>query len=141
MVLTANVGGRTVSESKDFKVRPLPDPLPFISYRDAEGRTRNFPGGNISKRNLIESTGIGAAIDDGVLNVPHTVTGFTMRTFDNRGNSIPEISNSGEYTARQKELIRNMPTGTRFYISDVKALDPAGKPITLRFPLEVFVTN
>ena len=141
VVLTANVGGRTVSESKEFRIRPLPDPLPFVSYRDAEGRLQTFRGGNISKRNLSESTGIGAAIDDGVLNVPHRVTGFTMRTFDNRGNTIPEISNSGEYTARQRDLIRNMPTGTRFYISDVKALDPAGRPITLRVPLEIFVTN
>ena len=141
VVLTANVGGRTVSASQAFKVRPLPEPLPFISYKDAEGRTSAFKGGNLSKRSLMESTGISAAIDDGVLYVPHQVTGFTMRTFDNRGNALPEISNSGEFTARQKELIRNMPTGTRFYISEIKALDPAGKPKTIKFPLEVYVTN
>ena len=141
VVLTANVGGRTVSESQTFNVRPLPEPLPYIPYRDAEGRTQTFKGGSISKRNLSESTSIGASIDDGLLNIAYTVTGFTMRTFDNRGNAIPEISNNGDYTARQRELIRNMPTGTRFYISEVKALDPAGKPITLRVPLEVLVTN
>ena len=141
VVLTANVGGRTVSESQTFNVRPLPDPLPFISYRDAEGRSQTFKGGNISKRDLSGSTGIGAAIDDGVLNVPHRVSGFTIHTYDNRGNTIPEISNSGEYTDRQRALIQNIQTGKRFFISDVKVIDPAGIPKTLRVSLEVFVTN
>jgi len=141
VVLTANVGGRTVSASEVFKVRPLPEPLPFIAYLDTEGRTRTFKGGNIPKRNLIASTGISASVDDGLLNIPYRVTGFTMRTVDNRGISIPEISNSGEYTARQRDAIRDMPTGTRFYITDVKVLDPADRPITLTFPLQVVVTN
>jgi len=141
IVLTANVGGRTVSASQPFRVRALPDPLPFIAYKDADGRARKHTTGGIPKRFLVESTGIGAAIDDGVLNVPYTVTGFTLRITDNRGISIPEQSNSGEFTPRQKELIKNMSSQTRFYISDVKALNPAGSPITLMYPIEVLVTN
>ncbi|MDR0795450.1 MAG: gliding motility protein GldM [Tannerella sp.] len=141
VMLSANVNGRTVTESKPFTVRSLPDPLPFIAYRDADGRTRIFKGGTISKRSLIESSGVGAAIDDGLLNINYPVSGFTIRRFDNRGISIPEISNSGEYTATQKDLIRNMPTGTRFYISDVKVVDPAGNPGSIRYSMEVVVTN
>ena len=141
VVLSADVGGRTVSASEMFRVRPLPEPLPYIGYVDVEGRTRKFVGGNISKRNLTASAGVSASVDDGLLNIPYRVTGFTMRTFDNRGNSIPEISNSGEYTARQREAIRDMPTGTRFYITDVRALDLEGRPMTLTFPLQVIVTN
>jgi len=141
VALTANVGGRTVTESKDFTVRPLPDPVAFIAYQDADGRTRKFASGPFSKRYLVAAAGIGAAIDDGILNVPHTVTGFTLRRTDNRGISIPEVSNSGTFTPQQKELIKNMSSGTRFYISDVKALDPAGRPISLKYPMEIVVTN
>jgi gliding motility-associated protein GldM len=141
VVLTANVGGRTVSESKQFKVRSLPDPQAFIAYKDAEGRTRKFHSGSLSKRSLIEAPGINAAIDDGVLLVPYTVTSFTLRRFDNRGMSIPEISNSANFTPQQKDIIRNMSTGVRFYISDVKALDPQGKPISLKYSMDILVTN
>ena len=141
VVLTATVGGRTITESKNFKIRQLPNALPFIPYKDADGRTQKFRSGAIPKRFLVEATGIGAAIDDGVLNIPYTVTGFTIRTVDNRGNIIPETSNSSEFTARQKEIIRNMPASTRFFISEVKALDPAGKPVTIGYSLDVMVRN
>ena len=139
VTLTANVGGRNVSENKKFTVRPLPDPLPFIAYKDADGRIRKFKGGTISKRFLIDAGGVQAAIDDGVLDVPHTVVGFTLTTVDAMGNYMPEVSNSGEFTQRQKDLIRNMARGKRFSISSVKALDPAGKPVTIRYALEVIV--
>jgi len=137
--LTANVGGRSITESKDFTVRPLPDPTAFISYKDANGRTQKFFTGRFSKRSLMEATGIEAAIDDGLLNIPHTVTGFTLRITDNRGISVPEPSNSGAFTARQKDLIKNMSNGTRFYISDIKALDPRGRPLNLKYAMEVVV--
>jgi gliding motility-associated protein GldM len=139
VALTANVGGRTVTESKELTVRPLPDPTAFIPYKDADGNTKKFTTGRISKRFLVEASGIGAAIDDGLLNVPHTVTSFTLRIIDNRGNSIPETSNSGAFTPQQKELIRNMSSGARFYISDVKALNPAGVQRSLQYSMEVVV--
>jgi gliding motility-associated protein GldM len=140
IIATANVGGRTVSESKEFKVRPLPDALPFISSTEADGRVRKYTNA-IPKRILIASTGINAAIDDGVLNIPYPVTGFTIRITDKLGNSIPTVSKSSAYTPEQKEVLRNMPTGTRFSISEIKALDPTGKQIDLRYGMQVLVTN
>lgn len=139
VTLNAIVGGRNVSESKEFTVRPLPDPLPFIPYKDADGRTRKFKGGIISKRNLVDAAGVQAAVDDGMLDIPHTVTGFTLTTVDAMGNYMPEVSNSGEFTQRQKDLIRNMARGKRFSISNVKALDPAGRPVTIQYAMEVIV--
>ncbi|MDR2233803.1 MAG: gliding motility protein GldM [Tannerella sp.] len=141
VVLTASIGGRSISVSKNFKVKQLPNALPFIPYKDADGRNQKFKSGAISKRFLVESPGIGAAIDDGLLDIPYTVTGFTIRMVDNRGNVVPEISNSSNFTAQQKEIIRNMPTGTRFFISEVKALDPGGKPVTIAYSLDVLVRN
>ncbi|MDR3250567.1 MAG: gliding motility protein GldM [Tannerella sp.] len=139
VTLNATVGGRVVSASQDFKVRPLPEPLPFITYKDTDGNSRKFTHGQIAKRSLVDAPGVQAAIDDGVLNVPHTVTGFTMTVIDAMGNSIPEVSNSNEFTPRQKEFIRNLARGKRFYIGNVKALDPMGKPLTIRYSMEIIV--
>jgi gliding motility-associated protein GldM len=139
VTLWANVGGREISESKEFVVRRLPPPLPFLSYKDADGNVRKFTGGPIAKRYLVEAGGVLAAIDDGVLNVPHTVTGFTMTIVDGMGNYIPEVSNSGEFTQRQKDYIRNLARGKRFHIGQVKALDPAGKPVSVTYSMEIIV--
>jgi gliding motility-associated protein GldM len=137
--LTANVGGRTVAGAKEFTVRPLPPPLPFIAYKDANGASRSFKSGAIAKRTLVEAPGVSAAIDDGVLNVPFKVTGFQMMTVDQLGNFIPEVSNSSEFTPQMKEKIRNMARGKQFYINNVKALDPAGKPVTISYAMQVII--
>jgi gliding motility-associated protein GldM len=139
IILEATVGGQKITESKEFTVRELPPPLPFIEYKDTNGNTRKFKGGAISKRYLVETPGIKAAIDDGILNVPHQVTGFTLTVVDAMGNYIPEVSNSSEFTQRQKDLIRNLARGKRFYIGTVKALDPAGKPKNVEYSMEVIV--
>jgi len=137
--LSANVGGRTISESKEFNVRPLPAPMPFIAYKDANGTTRAFKSGLFAKRSLVEASGVSAAIDDGVLNISFKVTGFTLMTVDQFGNFVPEVSNSGEFTPRQKDLLRAMARGKQFYISNVKALDPAGKQVTIQYSMQVIV--
>jgi gliding motility-associated protein GldM len=139
VVLTGTVGGRSISDSKEFKIRSLPDPQTFISFKDADGRPRKFTGGPFSKRALIEATSIEAAIDDGALNIPYTVTGFTLQITDNRGNSIPYVSTSGAFTQQQKDMIKDMPSKRRFYITGVTVLDPAGKPMPLKYVMEVIV--
>ena len=143
VIVIANLGSSTVSANKSFKVRSLPPPLAFLSYQDADGRINTFRGGAIAKRNLILALerGVGAAIDDGVLNVPHKVNEFVLRRTDNRGVSIPTPASTAQFTQEQRNIIREMPTGTRFYISGIVATDPAGRPIKLDYALEVVVTN
>ena len=140
VVLTASVGGRSTTVNKEIKVRPLPPPAPFISYKDENGTTRKFKAGRISKGNLVNASGIEAAIDDGTLDIPYTVTGFTLMSIGGMGNDyIPEVSNSGEFTQRQRDIIRDMGKGKRFFISNVKALDPAGKSVSIDYSMEVIV--
>ena len=139
VTLTANVaGGSAISQSKEFRVRPLPPAQPFIAYRDASGTMRKFTGGTMPKRSLIEAEGVQAAIDDGILDIPFNVTGFELTFYDSMGNAIPEISQSGRFTDRQKEMIRNLARGKRFYITRVKATDPGGKSQNLS-TIEVIV--
>ena len=137
IVLSGNVGGNSISVSQDFKVRPLPPPTAYLSYKDENGTTQKFPGGLITRRRLLDAGGVEAAVDDGVLNIPHTVTGFTTMFFDNKGMAIPEVSNNNKFTQRQIEFIQNLPRGKVFYISNIKAVNPAGRPINIVYPIEI----
>lgn len=124
--------GRTVEMAKSaFRVRPLPDPLPYIEYKDANGNTRRFKGGAISKRNLIAADGILAAIDDDLLNVEYDVLRFELTFFDSMGNAIPEVAQGALFSAGQKSKIRSLARGKRFYISRVVAKGPDGIERTL----------
>ncbi|MDR0348122.1 MAG: gliding motility protein GldM [Tannerella sp.] len=139
ITLTASVaGGSSISMSEEFRVRPLPPPQPYIAYRDASGTMRKFTGGTIAKRSLIEAEGVQAAIDDGILDIQFNVTSFELTFYDSMGNAIPEISQSGRFTDRQKEMIRNLARGKRFYITRGKATGPAGKSENLT-TIEVIV--
>ena len=144
----ANVGGEAVvSVSADmegrvqemgkftFRVRKLPDPTAYIPNGDD-----HFLGGKLSKQVLMGMTNLGAAIDDGLLNIPFTVKGFETVFYDNMGNAVPEVSPTSAFTDRQKNMIRQLSRGKRFYISKIRAVGPDGIERTLNGALEVIVT-
>lgn len=125
--ITATSGGQSRSLiSKSFRVRALPDPTPYIEYRDTNGNRATFKGGSLSKAVLMETDGIKAAIDDGILNIPFRVTSFRTIFFDSMGNAIPEVSEGSRFSERQKEQIRRLQRGKYFYISGVRAVGPDG---------------
>ena len=131
--------GRNVEMAKQtFRVRALPDPLPCIEYKDANGNLRRFKGGRIAKRDLLAADGIMAAIDDDLLNVEYEVLRFEFTFFDSMGNAIPEVSNGQVFSERQKDQVRRMARGKRFYISRTTAKGPDGIERTLS-TIEVIV--
>lgn len=139
ITVSAQMEGRTQEMGKfTFRVRKLPDPTAFIEYQTGSGPER-FRGGKISKQQLMQAPGIGAAIDDGLLNIGFRVVGFETVFFDNMGNAIPEVSGSGEFTARQKDRFRMLGRGKRFYISKIRAVGPDGIQRTLNGSMEVII--
>lgn len=131
--------GRNVEMAKtSFRVRALPDPMPFIEYKDQNGNLRKFRGGSFAKRSLIEADGIQAAIDDDLLNVKFSVSRFELTFFDSMGNAIPEVSQGSNFSERQKDQIRRLARGKRFYITRVVAKGPDGQERTIT-PIEVIV--
>ena len=131
-------GNRQQVGSMTFRVRQLPDPAPFIPIKDAQGNLINYKGTpkKISKQQLMEAESIGAAIDDGILNVAFTVESFATIFYDSMGNAIPEVSDGNRFSARQKEQFRRLKPGARFFISNVKAKGPDGISRVI-YPLEV----
>ncbi len=135
----ANGGQQKMGEFK-FRVRRLPDPTAYIAYKDAEGNNARYQGGRgFSRSTLLSVGGIGAAIDDGLLNIEFKVVGFETTFFDDMGNAMPEISNSDRFTEQQRSMFQQMRRGRRFYISRVKAVGPDGSTRTLPQSLEVIV--
>ncbi len=114
-----------ISDTK-LRVRRLPDPLPYIEYQNSEGSLMRFKGGTISKKDLLNSKGVKAAIDDDIIDVKYNVTSFQLTFFDAMGNAIPEVSHSSQFSERQLRSIRNLSRGKRFYISEVIASGPDG---------------
>lgn len=117
-----------------FKVRPLPDPAAFITV----GTDRYRGDRPVPKTALLSAKGLGAAIDDGVLDIDFRVVGFETVFFDSMGNAIPEVSDGASFSRRQLDSFRRLTRGKRFYISRIRAVGPDGSERTLN-PVEVIV--
>jgi gliding motility-associated protein GldM len=140
ITVTAEMDGqRTNVGSTTFRVRKLPDPTPFISYKDANGQPMRYKGGKpFSKALLLAAPGLDAAIDDEVLNIDYKVVSFQIDFPDAMGGYIPEKSNGSQFSDRQKSRMRSIQPGKKFYITRVSATGPDG--ITREIsPIEVIV--
>ena len=123
-----------------FRVRQLPDPTPFIEYKDKDGNTQRYRGGTkFRKQELMSTSGIVAAIDDGLLNIGFKVLSFETVFYDNMGNAIPLMSQGELFSQQQKDMFRNLGRGKRFYISHVKAVGPDNVERLLPTSLEVII--
>jgi gliding motility-associated protein GldM len=139
ITVNANMEGRMQKMGEfNFRVRKLPDPTAYIEYM-AEGGANRFRGGRLSKQVLMSTEGIGAAIDDGLLNIAFRVQGFETVFFDNMGNAVPAVSNSAKFTDQQRNMFRSLSRGKRFYISRIKAIGPDGIERTLDSSMEVII--
>ena len=121
--------GRVQEMAKtEFRVRALPDPLPYIEYTDANGVARRYSGKGerLSKKYITEAKGIGAALDDDLLEVEYSVISFAITIIDANGDAIREISEGSSFTPRQKAMINRLSRGKIFNISNVVAKGPDG---------------
>ena len=138
-VTSTNTGKPQQMGQFTFRVRKLPDPSPYIPFKDAQGNGDRFKGGNMTKQQLMTADGIGAAIDDGILDIGFKVLSFETVFYDSRGNAVPLAGEGSQFSSRQKETFRKLTRGRRFYISRVVAIGPDGIQRQLNTTLEVIV--
>ena len=82
--VSAQLEGRTQNVgSMTFRVRKLPDPTVYLPVKGADGNTVHYKGSpkRISKAMLMSAEGLGAAIDDDILNVSYSVVSFKTVLF------------------------------------------------------------
>ena len=129
--------GRTQEMARSsFKVKSLPDPRTYLTIAG-----KKFDGGPISRAELMGVNVAEAAIDDGILNIPFTVRSFEVSTTDNTGVSVRRASDGARFSDDQKELIRSSRGGKTVYIRGMVVRAPSGEDRTLKYPLEIIVTN
>ena len=140
-VTARNDEGKNLSMGEySFRVRQLPDPSPFIEYKSEDGSMQRYRGGApLSKKVLMSADGIVAAIDDGLLNIGFKVLSFETVFYDNMGNAVPLKSQGASFTTQQKEMMRSITRGKRFYISNVRAIGPDNIERKLPTSLEVII--
>ena len=138
-VSSTNTGRSQQMGTFTFRVRKLPDPTPFIDVKDEAGNPSRFKGGNMTKAALLGAEVIGAAIDDGILDIGFRVQSFETVFFDNMGNAKPLASDGARFSAAQKDQFRKLSRGRRFYISRVVAIGPDGIERTLTAAMEIKV--
>ena len=138
-VTSTNTGRPQQMGQFTFRVRKLPDPTPYIALTDEHGNPTRYKGGGLAKASLLGAGGIGAAIDDGILDIGFKVTGFTAVFYDNMGNAVPMVSDGDRFSARQKEAFRKLARNRRFYISGITAVGPDGLQRSLNSVMEVIV--
>ena len=138
-VTSTNTGRPQQMGQFSFRVRRLPDPTPYINLRDEQGNADRFKGGGLAKASLMNIDGIGAAIDDGILDITFKVISFETVFSDNMGNSVPMASNGAQFSDRQKDTFRKLPRNRRFYISNVVAVGPDGIQRKLKNAMEIIV--
>ncbi len=138
-VTSTNTGRAQQMGQFTFRVRKLPDPTPYIAMKDEQGNPTRYKGGSLAKASLMAANGIGAAIDDGILDIGFRVQGFETVFFDNMGNAVPMVSNGDAFSARQKETFRKLSRNKRFYISHITAVGPDGIQRKLNTSMEVIV--
>ena len=138
-VTSTNTGRAQQMGQFTFRVRRLPDPTPYIDLKDESGSPVRYKGGGVSKAQLLGAEGIGAAIDDGILDIAFRVESFETVFFDNMGNAVPMVSEGAKFSARQKDTFRKLQRNRRFYISRVNAVGPDGIQRKLNASMEVIV--
>ncbi|MBO7068169.1 MAG: gliding motility protein GldM [Bacteroidaceae bacterium] len=139
ITVSAQNEGRTQEMGKfTFRIRKLPDPTAYIGYA-TEGGEEHFTGGSLSKQILMNTEGIGAAIDDGLLNIAFRVNSFEMLLFDAMGNAVPYKSNGAKFSDQQKAQMRGLARNKRLFIRDIHATGPDGIERTLKNPMEVII--
>ena len=124
--------------ARAFRVKALPPPMAYIAYTE-NGVPAKYKGSKpFSKAYLVGAKGIKAELDDADLDVKYNVLGFDLNYYDSMGNTIVKTSTGTDFTNDQKDVMRKMSKGKKFYISRVRAKGPDGIEKILP-PLEVIV--
>ena len=109
--------------STAYRVRQLPDPRPYATFRDANGNLRTVFDGSIHGPTFIAgSPSVTAGYgEDALVQANFRVTSFVIRVGRRTFNS-----NGAQFSQDQIDLIRGLPSGTPLTIQRIMAIGPDG---------------
>ncbi len=115
IIISSN--GKTLV-TKRFRSKLIPTPTALVGGKHT--------GAIFSKAELMAQAGIKAVAEDFEYDLKYEVLSFTLSvTID--GEVKSESSASSVFTAEQRKLIGQSPSGSKIYIFDIKAKGPDGR--------------
>lgn len=111
-------GKRQLIDTKNFRVKPVPDP--FASVRGVKGK-------KVSRMDLVRSKGIAVKMPEWFdFDLRFSVISFKIATV--RGGMINELSNRGaNFSQQQKNLIKGIKRGGKLFVENIKVKGPDGE--------------
>lgn len=123
--------------SKAFRVKPLPPPVPFIPYKDADGNILKHKNGKIKKTALLTVSTLGAELNDADIEAKFDVLQFELNITEAMGTTV-EPSSGEKFTDRQLKYLRGLSRGKKVFISGVVAVGPDKRKQNLP-PMEIII--
>ncbi|GHU70737.1 gliding motility protein GldM [Bacteroidia bacterium] len=139
IAVTAKMGGRNQEMARNtFRVRPLPDPAPYINITKPDGNSERYKGSKpLAKAALVAVDVLRAAMDDGILDISFNVLRFDLVKFDSMGFRISTPSDGARLSEQQKDAIRGLQKGQTVLISNIVVRGPDGVERTLTAPMDI----
>ena len=113
----------------EFRVKRVPDPEPYLVGLSNDKIKKNILTAN--------STKLRAKMKDFDFDLKFKITGFTIEG-RYQGNFVEKKTRGSKLTDAMKELVKDMPSGSKLYITNISAKGPDNKtrklpplPITL----------
>ena len=102
----------------EFRVKRVPDPVPSLP---------GLKNGKIKKNQMTaNSTKLRAEMKDFDFDLKFRITGFTLAgTY--KGNYVEKKTRGSKLTDEMKELVRDLPKGSKLFITNISAKGPSGK--------------
>jgi gliding motility-associated protein GldM len=130
ITVTAEIDGKVATVgTKEFRVKPVPDPIAMVN---------NQKGGGIAKNILLAQSGVVATMPpDFDFDLTFTVTEYTVLSIVQ--GFVREVKVKGNlFNQDVRNLLNNLSKGSPVYIQDIKAVGPDGsvRPLsTINFKL------
>jgi len=111
-------GKKQLIETKNFRVKPVPDPFAQIT---------GFKGKNIARMDLLSARGISVNMPEWFdFDLSFNVVSFKVSVI--KGGFVEDYTTDGSaFNDRQKSLLKSVSRGTKVFIENIKVKGPDGE--------------
>lgn len=116
-------GERKYLGSKEFRVKSLPTPVPYIRFRDGSRYTGTVP---VEAEKMAEAYSVGAGITEPV-EIEYRVAGFELVLIkNNSGEVLSAVSEGPYFTSEQKKILASAQNADKMYFTGISVRNPKG---------------
>lgn len=113
--------------SNVFQVKPLPDPIPYLVYKDGNSTLKYYGSVPIHRSALANAIEVRAEAAEGPA-MNFKVTGFETILIKANSNKISSAHSSGSHISEaQRNQISQIERGDKFYITSITVVGATGK--------------